>query len=125
MTEPKADPGRSAEDIRRRWLSSGVGVARRQFTLAAALIVLSSALGILVVWRTSSSLLIIFAGILFASFFRRLRSRTWSHYSDRPSVAINAGYSDTDRAVGTGRHLGGREDSRTGKPFDTGHGCAA
>jgi predicted PurR-regulated permease PerM len=68
MTETKADPGRSAEDIRRRWLSSGVGVARRQFTLAAALIVLSSALGILVVWRTSSSLLIIFAGILFASF---------------------------------------------------------
>ena len=68
MTEPKADPGRIAEDIRRRGLSSGVEAAGRRFTLAAALVVLSVALGILLIWRTSSSLLIIFAGILFASF---------------------------------------------------------
>jgi hypothetical protein len=68
MTEPKADPGTSAEDIRRRRLSSGVEVTRRRFTLAAALVVLSCALGILLVWRTSSSPSIIFAGILFASF---------------------------------------------------------
>ncbi len=68
MTEPKADPGESAEDIRRRRLSSEEEVARPRFTLAAALVVLSIALGVLLVWQTSSSLLIIFAGILFASF---------------------------------------------------------
>ena len=39
----------------------------RRFTLAAALVVLTVTLGILLLWRTSSSLLIIFAGILFAS----------------------------------------------------------
>ena len=42
--------------------------ADRRFTLAGALIVLIVALGMLLMWRTSSSLLIIFAGILFASF---------------------------------------------------------
>jgi predicted PurR-regulated permease PerM len=39
-----------------------------RFTLAEALGVLAVALGIFIVWRTSSSLLIIFAGILLASF---------------------------------------------------------
>jgi predicted PurR-regulated permease PerM len=68
MTKPKADPDRIAENIQRRELSPGVEGAGRRFTLAAALIVLSVALGILLIWRTSSSLLIIFAGILFASF---------------------------------------------------------
>ena len=41
--------------------------AGRRFSLAAALVVLSITLGILLIWRMSSSLLIIFAGILFAS----------------------------------------------------------
>jgi predicted PurR-regulated permease PerM len=68
MTKPKADPDRIAENIQRRELASGVEVPGRRFTLAAALIVLCVGLGILVVWRTSSSLLIIFAGVLFASF---------------------------------------------------------
>ena len=68
MTKPQADPDRIAENIQRRELASGVEGAGRRFTLAAALIVLSVALGILLVWRTSSSLLIIFAGVLFASF---------------------------------------------------------
>ena len=45
------------------------GVERgRHFTLAAALIVLSVVLGVLLIWETSASLLIIFAGVLFASF---------------------------------------------------------
>jgi predicted PurR-regulated permease PerM len=39
-----------------------------RFTLAEALGVLAVALGIFIVWRTSSSLLVIFAGILLASF---------------------------------------------------------
>lgn len=68
MTKPKADPDRIAENIQRRELSPGVEGAGRRSTLAAGLIVLSVALGILLIWRTSSSLLIIFAGILFASF---------------------------------------------------------
>jgi predicted PurR-regulated permease PerM len=46
---------------------TGVEPARR-FTLAAALIVLSVVLGVLLIWETSASLLIIFAGVLFASF---------------------------------------------------------
>src|SRR5712664_3407857 len=68
MTKPKADPDRIAESFQRREQSSGVEGAGRRFTLAAALVVLTVVLGILLVWRTSSSLLIIFAGILFASF---------------------------------------------------------
>ena len=68
MNKPEADPDRIAESIQRRELSSGVEGAGRRFTLAAALIVLSVALGILLIWQTSSSLLIIFAGSLFASF---------------------------------------------------------
>lgn len=68
MTEPKADPDRIVGSIQRRQLSSGVEGDGRRFNLAAALIVLSFAIGILLVWKTSSSLLIIFAGILFASF---------------------------------------------------------
>jgi predicted PurR-regulated permease PerM len=67
MIEPKADPGRISEDHRRREFASGVEVAGRRFSLAAALVVLSIALGILLIWRMSSSLLIVFAGILFAS----------------------------------------------------------
>jgi predicted PurR-regulated permease PerM len=67
MIEPKADPGRIAEDNRRREFSSGVEAAGRRFSLGAALVVLSITLGILLTWRMSSSLLIIFAGILFAS----------------------------------------------------------
>ena len=67
MTKPKVEPDRIVENIQRRE-PSGVEGAGRRFTLASALIVLGVALGIFLVWRTSSSLLIIFAGILFASF---------------------------------------------------------
>jgi predicted PurR-regulated permease PerM len=67
MIEPKADPARITEDSRRREFASGVEAAGRRFSLAAALVVLSITLGILLIWRMSSSLLIIFAGILFAS----------------------------------------------------------
>jgi predicted PurR-regulated permease PerM len=68
MAKPKAGPSTIAENVQRRELSSGVEGAGRRLTLAAALIVLSVAIGLLLIWRTSSSLLIIFAGILFASF---------------------------------------------------------
>jgi predicted PurR-regulated permease PerM len=67
MIEPKADPGRIAEDNRHREFPSGVEAAGRRFSLAAALVVLSITFGVLLIWRMSSSLLIIFAGILFAS----------------------------------------------------------
>src|SRR5262245_53702776 len=68
MARPKTDPDRTASSIQRPELSSGVEGAGRRFTLAAALIVLSVTLGLFLIWRTSSSLLIIFAGILLASF---------------------------------------------------------
>ena len=67
MTKPKVEPDRIVENIQRRE-PSGVEGAGRRFTLASALIVLGVAFGSFLVWRTSSSLLIIFAGILFASF---------------------------------------------------------
>ena len=57
---------RTAENDRHAG-SAGVEPGRR-FTLAAALIVLSIVLGVLLIWETSASLLIIFAGVLFASF---------------------------------------------------------
>ena len=60
--------GREAEVISRGGISSRAEDSVPRFTLADALTVLGVALGILVVWRTSSSLLIIFAGILLASF---------------------------------------------------------
>ena len=68
MTRPTTNPDRTAENIQQREISSRVEGAPRRFTLAGALIVLSVTLGLLLIWRTSSSLLIIFAGILFASF---------------------------------------------------------
>jgi hypothetical protein len=68
MTELKADQGRVVEGIHRREISLGLESSGRRFTLAAGLTVLSVTLGVLVAWRTSSSLLIIFAAILFASF---------------------------------------------------------
>jgi predicted PurR-regulated permease PerM len=68
MTKLKADSDSIAESIQRRDLSSGVEGAGPRFTLAAALIVLSVVLGIFLIWETSSSLLVIFAGILFGSF---------------------------------------------------------
>jgi hypothetical protein len=61
MAKPKAESDRIAENMRRREFSSPIQGAGRRFTLAAALIVLSVALGLLLVWQTSSSLLIIFA----------------------------------------------------------------
>ena len=68
MARPKTNPDRTAENIQHREISSRVEGAPRRFTLAGALIVLSVAVGLLLVWQTSSSLLVIFAGILFASF---------------------------------------------------------
>lgn len=68
MAEPKENPERLAESIQHRQIPSEVERAGPRFNLAAALILLSVIIGILLVWKTSSSLLVIFAGILFASF---------------------------------------------------------
>jgi len=68
MTKPEPDQDKLAVGTRDGEHSPTVMGADRRFTLAGALIVLSVALGMLLIWRTSSSLLIIFAGILFASF---------------------------------------------------------
>ena len=68
MGRSKADPDRTASSIQRPEFASAAEGAGRRFTVAGALIVLSVTLGLLLIWRTSSSLLIIFAGILFASF---------------------------------------------------------
>ena len=68
MTELKADSSRISESIQNRESLSGVEGAGRRFTLAAALSVLSVAVGVILIWRTSSSLLVLFAGVLFASF---------------------------------------------------------
>ena len=68
MTELKADSSRISESIQNRESLSGGEGAGWRFTLAAALSVLSVAVGIILIWRTSSSLLVLFAGVLFASF---------------------------------------------------------
>ncbi len=67
MIKPRADAGGTAGDKRGGKSALGAEVAGRRFSLAAALVVLTVTLGTLLLWRTSSSLLIIFAGILFAS----------------------------------------------------------
>ena len=68
MNEPKIEQGRDAEPIPGGRITSRLQDSIPRFTLAEALAVLAVALGIFLVWRTSSSLLIIFAGILLASF---------------------------------------------------------
>jgi predicted PurR-regulated permease PerM len=68
VNEPKIEQGRDAEPIAGGRITSRLQDSIPRFTLAEALAVLVVTLGIVVVWRTSSSLLIIFAGILLASF---------------------------------------------------------
>jgi predicted PurR-regulated permease PerM len=68
VTEPTIEQGRDVEVIPPPRISSRPEEFVPRFTLADALTVLCVALGAFVVWRTSSSLLIIFAGILLASF---------------------------------------------------------
>lgn len=64
----KVEQTRDVEAIPGGGMTPRVPESIPRFTLAEALVVLVVALGIFVVWRTSSSLLIIFAGILLASF---------------------------------------------------------
>jgi len=68
VNEPKIDQGRDAAPIPGGGITSRLQDSMPRFTMAEALAVLAVTLGIFVVWRTSSSLLIIFAGILLASF---------------------------------------------------------
>jgi predicted PurR-regulated permease PerM len=68
VNKPKIEQTRDAEVIPGGGTTSRVPESIPRFTLAEALAVLAVALGIFLVWRTSSSLLIIFAGILLASF---------------------------------------------------------
>jgi predicted PurR-regulated permease PerM len=68
VNEPKIEQARDAEPIRGGGMTSRLQDSVPRFTLAEALALLAVALGIFIVWRTSSSLLIIFAGILLASF---------------------------------------------------------
>jgi predicted PurR-regulated permease PerM len=68
VNKPKVEQTRDAEAIPGGGITSRVPESIPRFTLAEALAVLAVALGIFLVWRTSSSLLIIFAGILLASF---------------------------------------------------------
>ena len=68
MNEPKIERAGDAEPIPGGRIAPRLQDAIPRFTLAEALAVLAVALGIFLVWRTSSSLLIIFAGILLASF---------------------------------------------------------
>jgi predicted PurR-regulated permease PerM len=68
VNKPKVEQTRDAEAIPGGGITSRVPESIPRFTLAEALAVLAVALGIFVAWRTSSSLLIIFAGILLASF---------------------------------------------------------
>ena len=67
MTELATDSKKASQSITPREVDAGSEGAARN-TLATALIVLSVAVGLLLVWKTSSSLLVIFAGMLFASF---------------------------------------------------------
>ena len=61
------DLEKPTQDVKRLEVSAGPRGAPRS-TLATALILLGVAVGLFLVWETSSSLLIIFAGVLFASF---------------------------------------------------------
>jgi predicted PurR-regulated permease PerM len=67
MAELATGPEKAAQGNRPREINARSEGAPRN-ALATALIVLGVAIGLLLVWQTSSSLLVIFAGILFASF---------------------------------------------------------
>lgn len=68
MPEPRVDQAIFAEDVRSRDLPTGSAHTGRRLTLGTALVVLAVASGIFLAWRASSSLLIIFAAILLATF---------------------------------------------------------
>ena len=67
MIDPKADPGRIPEITPRDRPTHVAGTEWRS-ALSTGLILLGTAVGLLLIWQASSSLLVIFAGVLFASF---------------------------------------------------------
>jgi len=67
MAELATDPKKASQSIEPREIGAGSEGAARNI-LATTLIVLGVVVGLLLAWQTSSSLLVIFAGILFASF---------------------------------------------------------
>jgi predicted PurR-regulated permease PerM len=67
MDELATDPKKASQNIKPREIDAGSEGAARNI-LATAMIVLGVVVGLLLIWQTSSSLLVIFAGILFASF---------------------------------------------------------
>lgn len=67
MTEMKIEQRKDVEVVPPSGISSRPADSFPRFTLADALTVLGVVIGILIVWQTSSSLLIIFASILLAS----------------------------------------------------------
>ena len=123
MARSKTDPDRTAENIQRRELSSGVEGAQRRFTLAAALIVLSVTLGILLIWRTSSSLLIIFAGILFASFLDACARALGSVIPVGRAWRLTLVVLILTAMIVLGAIWGIGKGSGTSAPPDTRHGC--
>jgi predicted PurR-regulated permease PerM len=68
MTDMKAGPGRLAETHPRDDRTQGAVSAGWPNNLAIGLILFGAAVGLFLVWQMASSLLVIFAGVLFASF---------------------------------------------------------
>ena len=124
MAELATDPKKASRSIKSREVDAGSEGAARN-TLATALIVLSVAVGLLLVWQTSSSLLVIFAGILFASFLDACARALGSVMPVGSCLAINPGRDHPDNAHRVGNCLGSRKNSGPSTGLDTRHGYAA
>ena len=124
MAKLTTDLEKPAQSIKPREIAArSEGAARN--ALATALIVLGVIVCLFLVWETSANLLVIFAGILFASFLDACARALGPVHARRSCVAVDPGRADPDGAHRVGRYLGSRENSRTGAPPDTRHGCAA
>jgi hypothetical protein len=115
MAELATDPKKASESIKPREIGAGSEGAARNL-LVTALIALSVTVGLLA-WQTSSSFLVIVAGILCPS--------AWFGYARRSCMAIEPRRDDPDDAHRFGYYLGRRKDSGPSTSIDAGHGCAA
>ena len=122
MAEQATDPKKASESIKPREIGARSEGAARNL-LVTALIALSVTVGLLV-WQTSSSFLIIVAGILFASFLDTC-ARALGSVMLVDRIWRTPRRDDPDDAHSFGYYLGRRKDSGPSTSIDARHGCAA
>ncbi len=97
--------------------------SRTMFATGLALV--ATCVALFLVWNTVSSLLLVFAGILFAAFLDAARPGAFGRSAAQPSLAADAGASAAHRPGRTWPGLGRRQTARADAPAAQGHGHPA